>query len=124
MQAAGCLMAGRPERALAHLDGAEAAAWEGDPEVVGIERLRGEAFLACNPPDRNRAAVHLERSARLAEELGTRMGRLETLTDLAELWQGTPDETRVRRELTEVYESFTEGFETPALVAARKVLER
>ena len=124
VRAVGCLMAGRPEQALAHLDDAEAAAWEGNPEVVDIERLRGKAFLASRPADPDRAAVHLERSARLAEELGTRMGRLEALTDLAELRQGTPDETQVRRALAEVYESFTEGFDTPALVAARKVLER
>jgi hypothetical protein len=50
------------------------------------------------------------------------MPQLQALTRLAELRRGTPGEEAARLALLEVYDGFTEGFDTPQLAAARAAL--
>ena len=51
------------------------------------------------------------------------MLELEAATQLARLWQRQGKAKQARRMLQEVYDWFTEGFDTPMLVEARELLE-
>jgi hypothetical protein len=51
------------------------------------------------------------------------MAQMQALTRLALIRHGTPREHESLRALRDVYETFTEGFDLPQLVAARTLLE-
>ena len=51
------------------------------------------------------------------------MAELEALTRLVALRRGNAQEPDTRRRLRDYYDSFTEGFDTPQLAAAKAVLE-
>ena len=86
--------------------------------------VHAELLLALTPPDAPAAIAPLERAAQLAEARGARMAHVQALTHLAVLRRGTPGEADALHALQELYDGFTEGFDTPQLVAARAALQR
>ncbi len=83
--------------------------------------LKGDLLLAASGAE---AAESWFRSAfDVAGETGARMTRLRAATRLTRLWRAAgrrPDGTDLVRD---IYETFTEGFDTPDLVEARAVLD-
>ena len=117
-------MAGRGEEGLAFIEEAKATLEAGDPMGPDVGIVHGELLLALTPPDVAAADAEFERAAELAGDRGARMAQLQALTHLAVLRRGTPGEADAARALQEVYDGFTEGFDSPHLVAARAALAR
>jgi hypothetical protein len=117
-------MGGRPEEGLALIQEAYASLQDGDPMAPDVRIVHGELLLALTPPDASTAEVELDQAAGLAGLRGARMAQLQALTHLANLRRGTPREAGAREALEAVYDGFTEGFDSPHLVAARTALGR
>jgi len=123
IRAEGCLVAGRIEEARRYLDEATGAVWAGDPEEAHLEILRGDLLLAGPDPDPKAAEDAYVLAAGLAESRGARTTRLQALTRLATLRQGTREESAALTELRTALDGFTEGFESGPLVGARRALD-
>lgn len=123
IRAAALGAAGRGEEALAVIEEAEAALQMGDPLGPDVGLVHGGLLLLAQSPDASAAEAVFERVAQLALGRGARMAQLQALTRLALLRRGTPGEGDARRALREVYDSFTEGFDTPHLVAAQAAMD-
>jgi predicted ATPase len=117
-------LAGKIEEGLAALDEALAKAavsgvrgWDAE-----IHRLRGELTGRLPYPDPAKAEDSFRIALAIAREQGTRGYELRAATSLARLWreQGRRDEARDL--LAPLYRSFTEGFGTPDLKDAAKLL--
>jgi hypothetical protein len=121
IRAADCLMAGDLERASRLVEEAVSAQWDGDPQEPELEILRGDLLLTSGP-DIAAAEARFECAAALAEARGARISHLVAATRLAELRRGAPRGDEAYAALRSVYETFTEGFDIPQLVAARALL--
>ena len=116
--------AGRGDEALASIRQAEAALQRGDLMALDVAIAHGDLLLALTPSDPAAAEALFEGTVEAAGPRGARMAQLQALTRLARLRQGTPAATTTHAALEEVYGSFTEGFDTAHLAAARVVLDR
>jgi predicted ATPase len=113
--------AGNHDRALVLID----EAWRdlGDhPVTAELELAHGDILLAAPDPDHRAAARHFERAAEHSAGRGARMLELQSLTRLATQPVDTPTDSTVRSRLRAVYDTFSEGFDTPQLRAAAAVL--
>jgi predicted ATPase len=119
--AIGLARAGRPDEANAAID--EAIARATDPHFYLPEAMRVKAELLLSGPHSSEAETWFSRSLDLAREQSALAWELRTATSLAQLWasQGRGDEAS--RVLRSVYERFTEGFDTPDLKAAKRLLD-
>jgi predicted ATPase/DNA-binding winged helix-turn-helix (wHTH) protein len=115
--------AGRPDEAGAAIDKAMAF---GEPtgshfHLPEMMRIKGE--LLKSSPYSCEAEDWFSRSLDLAREQSALVWELRTATSLAHLWgsQGRCDEAQ--RVLRPVYHRFTEGFGTPDLRAAKRLLD-
>ena len=88
-----------------------------------LHRLRGELLLALPEPDPAAAEACFRRAVAVAREQGARMWELRAATSLARLWRDQGEAAEARDLLAPVYGWFTEGFDTPDLVTARRLLE-
>lgn len=122
MRSAALGMAGRAVEGLASIEQAEAAVLPGDPLGPDVAIVHAELHLLEDPPDVPSAVAQLERAATLAGHVGARMAHLRALTRLVVLRRATPGADDLVRELRELYGQFTEGFDSPHLVAARGAL--
>jgi predicted ATPase len=112
-----------------HGDSAAAAALlDRAAELVAItgeqwcqpEILRLQAGLT---EDAGEAAHVLQESLAKAREQSARLWELRSATDLAQLWRDQGRQDEARELLAPVYQWFSEGLQTPDLVAARGLLE-
>ena len=115
--------AGRAEEGLACINEALAEArahnerwWDAE-----IHRLRGE-FLLMQGADASEVEAALLRAISIARSQQARSLELRATISLARLWNTRKRFDDARRQLSEVYAWFTEGFETPDLQAARLLL--
>ena len=122
MRASALGMAGRGAEGLVFIEEAEAALEPGDPMAPDVGIVHGELLLVLTPPDAPAADAEFERAAELAGGRGARMAQLQALTHLAVLRRETPGEADALHSLQDAYDGFTEGFDTPHLVAARAAL--
>ena len=90
------------------------------PEAL---RIKGRILLLSNRADQSVAEGHLRRSLELAHGQGALSWELRTAMSIGQLRnaQGRVDEARL--ELNAVYSRFTEGFDTPDLRRAKRLLE-
>jgi predicted ATPase len=90
-----------------------------DPELY---RLKGELLLASDPSVEPDAEVAFRNAIDAARRQSTKSWELRAATSLARLlrYQGKRDEAR--RTIAEVYEWFTEGFDTLDLKEAKALL--
>jgi predicted ATPase len=116
--------AGQVDEADAAID--RAMAWGGPtrshfhlPEMM---RIKGE--ILASRSQSCEAETWFSRSMDLARGQSALAWELRTATSLAQLWasQGRGDEAS--RVLRSVYERFTEGFDTPDLKAAKRLLDQ
>jgi predicted ATPase len=118
-----CLRAGRHEDVLAAAaEGLEYSAatadhyWDSE-----LERLRGKALHALGG---NAAEIDacFRRAIDDARARGAKSLELRAATSAARVWESRGERALARDTLTPVYAWFTEGFDTPDLVAARSLL--
>jgi predicted ATPase/class 3 adenylate cyclase len=115
-------MAGQPQRALELVDEAIAGVGCDESDSPEFRILRGDYLSQL--PERDPAAVEdsYRAAVRGARNIGARLTELHALTNLVNLLrsQNRPDDGV--SELSSLYETFTEGFAEPELVAARTTL--
>jgi predicted ATPase len=88
------------------------------PELL---RVKGEVLLSL--AGTTAAADHFHRSLDLAHRQGALSWELRAAMSLGRLDHAQGRLREARHRLASVYERFTEGFETPDLQAARRLLE-
>ncbi len=91
------------------------------PELL---RLRGAILLSAPELSNMSAEDYFTQSLQLARKQGARAWEIRTATDLASHWAGRERAGDAKALLRPVYESFTEGRDTPDLKAAAEVLAR
>jgi len=106
-------------RALATVDVTEVRIWE--PELY---RLKGE-LLQSQGGDGNEAAAEacFRQAARISRGQMNRALDLRATVSLSRLLLERGERAEARRVLAKVYDSFTEGFDTPDLIQAKELLE-
>ena len=123
VRAAGRMLAGRIDQALALVAKSESLTLATDAQAPDLAIMRGDLHMAMAPPDVATAEASYQNAFDIAHESGLRMVELQAATRLATLHRGTPREQASLQQLRDVYNSFTEGHDTVHLVAARTVLE-
>jgi hypothetical protein len=123
VRGAGRILAGRIDEALALVAESESLIPANDPQVADLAIMRGDLHMAIAPPDVTTAEASYQSAFDLAHESSLRMAELQAATRLATLHRGTPREQTSLQQLRDVYDSFTEGYDTVLLVAARTVLD-
>jgi predicted ATPase len=88
------------------------------PEIM---RIKGE--LLASGPHWSEAEYWFSRSLDLAREQSALAWELRTATSLAHLWGRQGRHDKAQCVLRSVYDRFTEGFETPDLSAAKRLLD-
>lgn len=87
------------------------------------ELQRVEASVLFRAGEPLRAEKHLQQALAEARAIGAMTFQLRIATDLAAHWIETGRRPKAIRLLAPIYDEFTEGFETPDLVAARRQLQ-
>jgi predicted ATPase/class 3 adenylate cyclase len=123
VRAAGRMLAGRIDEALALVAESESLIPASDPQVADLSIMRGDLHMAMAPPGVATVEASYQSAFDVAHEHGLRMAELQAATRLASLHRGTPREDDALRQLRDVYNSFTEGHDAAQLVAARTVLD-
>lgn len=116
--------AGDVDRGLALIDRAWASLGGDHPAAADVALAHGDLVLAAPTPDVAAAGRLFDKAAALAGDRRARMVQLQALTRLATLQEQGRSCLEARRELGDLYVTFTEGFTTPPLRAAAAVLER
>ena len=116
-------LAGQADRGLELIEEAAASLADGDPLEAELDAARGDLLVMARPQDTAEAEALFEKAAALAGGRGARMLELEALTSLAAIRRGRPDGEDARRRLRTVHDSFTEGFDSAPLTAARALLD-
>jgi class 3 adenylate cyclase/predicted ATPase len=121
----GLLRLGQLPEALATVDEGLAQAEQTYVRFVEPElhRLKGEILLSGSPTNRAAAEECFLRSLAVAERQSSRAARLRAAISLCRLSRGSPGAAESRARLAGIFGEFTEGFQFPDLVAARKHLD-
>jgi serine/threonine protein kinase/predicted ATPase len=116
--------AGRFDEALHALDDGIAIADKNDDwfQYAELHRLKGELALARTPPNEPDAESLFRRAIEIARQQKSKSFELRATMSLCRLWQRRGRRDDARRLLAQVFGSFTEGFGTPDLVAAKALL--
>ncbi|MEM7125610.1 MAG: AAA family ATPase [Chloroflexota bacterium] len=119
------LRAGQLEDALATIeegftmsDYSEQRFWDAE-----LHRLHGEILLALGSSDTEIEACY-QRALDIAEEQSAKMLSLRATVSLCRLWARLGKLREAHQMLQEIYDWFTEGFDTPDLVEARELLRQ
>ncbi len=120
-----CLRAGRIEHGLKAIGDAldlvrrsGECFWEAE-----INRLRGELLLGQSPSDPALARASVEHAIKKARQQGAKSLELRATTSLARMLMSTDCRDEARAMLAEIYNWFTEGFDTADLKEAKALLE-
>jgi predicted ATPase len=120
-----CMKTGRFDDGLSALTEALAAAGEHEIRQYGAEmhRLNGELLLKQDDSNASEAQSCFERAIGIARKQSAKSLELRATMSLARLLakQGRRDEARTM--LAEIYNWFTEGFDTADLIDAKALLE-
>jgi tetratricopeptide (TPR) repeat protein len=89
-----------------------------------LERLKGELLLAqtTGPPAVVQAETCFQRSIQIAQEQKAKSWELRSAISLARLYKNQNKQEVAHKLLAEIYDSFTEGFETMDLREAKTLL--
>jgi predicted ATPase len=120
------LNGGETQQALSTLDNAlQLAERTGERIwVAGIHLLFGKAILSQDSNNIQGAEAKFRQALNVATEQGAKSLEIRAATDLADIWQEQGREAEAHKILTPIYEWFTEGFDTPDLIKAKKLLEQ
>jgi predicted ATPase len=114
---------GRPEEGLTTLDEALALVVETGERVWEAELCRLRAELLLMQGDEVKAEASLHKAIEVARRQQAKSWELRATTSLSRLWQSRGRGAEAHRMLAEIYDWFTEGFDTPDLREARGLLE-
>jgi predicted ATPase len=106
-------------QALARVDATEERSYEAE-----LYRLRGE--LTLQVPGRNlelEAEAAFQKALKIARRQEAKSWELRAATSLARLWQQQGKRAEAHRMLSDVYNWFTEGFDTKDLQEAKALLD-
>lgn len=96
----------------------------GDHHVEAeLHRLKGESLLGLADASEAQAVACFQQALNVARQQQAKSLELRAAMGMARLWQRQGKRDDARRLLEEVYRWFTEGFDTPDLQDARKLLE-
>jgi predicted ATPase/class 3 adenylate cyclase len=115
-------MAGQIDKGLARINEALSFLPPDDPGYCDPQIVRGDLMLSLPEPKIEEAKRDFTHTLDLAHSYGLRMAELRAATRLVELAKRSRGEAEALEALKSVYASFTAGFDTPDLIAARKVL--
>lgn len=90
--------------------------WEAE-----IYRIKGELLLKQGKEDE--AEINLQKAVEVARRQCARSWEVRAMSSLCRLWQKQGKKTKAQQELADIYNWFTEGFDTPDLIDAKKLLE-
>lgn len=110
--------AGEIDRGLALIEEAWTSLGGDHPAAADVAIAHGDLLLAAPAGD----VSAFERAAVLSADRNARMVELQALTRLATVRRGSPAGAETLRRLRELYETFTEGLNTPQLRAAAALL--
>jgi predicted ATPase len=120
-----CLRAGRIEHGLKAIGDAldlvrrsGECFWEAE-----INRLRGELLLGQSPSDPALARASVEHAIKKARQQGAKSLELRATTSLARMLMSTDRRDEALAMLAEIYNWFTEGFDTADLKDAKALLD-
>jgi adenylate cyclase len=118
------LHAGMKSQGLAVIDEALAkigkmGGWNEEPE---LHRLQGELLL-LNVSMEEEAEACFQRGIEVAKAQKAKSWELRVTMSLCRLLQKQGKQKQARTQLSEVYNWFTEGFDTPDLIEAKSLLE-
>jgi predicted ATPase len=88
-----------------------------------LHRVKGELLLAESPDQGALAEDCFRRAIETAQRQLSRAWELRATTSLARLWQRQHRNQEAHVGLSAIYEKYSEGFTTPDLVDAKKLLE-
>jgi class 3 adenylate cyclase/tetratricopeptide (TPR) repeat protein len=119
-----CLRAGRYQEAMdAVAAGREHAARTGEHHAESeVERVAGEALILMNADNTTEAEQCLRHAIAIAAEQSAKSFQLRAATSLARLLRDTGRRDEARALLAEIYNWFTEGFDTADLKDAKALL--
>jgi tetratricopeptide (TPR) repeat protein len=119
------MQAGRFDESLKALDDGIAIADKNDDwfQYAELHRLKGELALARTTASESDAESLFIRAIEIARQQKSRSFELRATMSLGRLWQRQGRRDDAVRELSTIYNSFTEGFDTPDLIDARSLLE-
>jgi predicted ATPase len=122
--AEGCLLAGRPEAALGHIEAAHRHAETYGEHYMSAEmhRLHAEVLHNLGIPAQE-IEGHLREALNIARDQGARLWELRAATCLARFWHHEGKRDEARELLAPIYGWFTEGFDTPHLKEAKALLD-
>jgi DNA-binding winged helix-turn-helix (wHTH) protein/tetratricopeptide (TPR) repeat protein len=103
------------DEALAFVERTDERAWSSE-----LHRLRGELLKGSDEAETERS---LKRSLEISRRQGARSFELRAAMSLAKLYRGAKKSSAAREAVRRCLESFTEGFGTGDLVAAKALLE-
>jgi predicted ATPase/class 3 adenylate cyclase len=116
-------MAGRVKEGLARVEEALSFLPPDDWMRCGLTITRADLLTALPGAPTDEAIALYEQTVRLTQQHGLRMVELRAATRLLRLQRSAGAEAGARNALNAVYGSFTEGLDTPDLLAARAALD-
>ena len=84
-------------------------------------RLKGEILLMQG--NESDAEANMLQAIKVAHRQQAKLWELRAATSLARLWQQQGKQTEARHVLVEIYNWFSEGFDTPDLIEAKALLD-
>lgn len=116
---------GNYDAALAHLDREleHCHKTNGKYTLAEVHRLRGECLLAQSDTNQADAERCFRDAISIAQQAEAKSWELRAATSLARLLETQDKRDEARSTLSVVYDWFTEGFETPDLIDARKLMD-
>ncbi len=120
-----CLRAGRIEHGLKAIgDALDLVHRSGECFwAAEIHRIRGELFLSQSPSDRISARASLEQAIEIARQQGAKSLELRAACSLVRLLRDANRRDEARTMLADIYNWFTEGFDTADLKDAKALLD-
>ncbi len=91
--------------------------------LAELHRLQGELFLRKEEPDLTRAEQSFRQAIRLAQEQGAKLWELRAIVSLARLLNQQGKRNEARAMLADIYNWFSEGFDTADLKDAKALLD-
>ncbi len=87
-----------------------------------LHRVKGELLLQLALPDEEQAEACFQQALAIARQQQAKSLELRAATSLARLWQKQGKKEEARQMLAEIYNWFTEGFDTADLKEAKVLL--
>jgi predicted ATPase len=88
-----------------------------------LYQLRGELYLA-HQDSQAKAVADFQQAIATAHQQSARMFELRAATSLAKVWQAYDKKKEAQQMLSQIYDQFTEGFDTFDMQEARTLIEK